>query len=500
MSWVISLPRVDLPHPDSPTRPTVSPGRMSKLTPSTAFTEAPTPAPKYFTTLTTRSSGSTAGVMRAAGATTVSVTGRPAYGGLHLGDRERAPTRMHTARRPGARIRDGACAHLRVRALHGHPARGVLRRGDLLDRRRFAEAALDAERAARVELAALRQVDEIRWKSLDGEQPMPATCIDARYRTQQRPRVGMLRPLEDLLGGSFLDDLARVHDEHALAQTRHNAEVVRDEDDRGAGLLVEVAEQLEDLCLHGHVERGGRLVSDQQVGLVGEPHGDHGALAHPATELVGEVVDTALGIRDAHLSEQIDAAGLDIVFGDLVVGVHRLVDLVADTQHWVHRAERILKDHRDVTSTDVAQLFLGELQQIASLEHDLAADHLARSLDQTEDRHGRDALAAAGLTDDAEGFARRHTEADASNRLDLPVVGEEVRAEVANLEDRIRHRRCRGSKASRRPSPRKLNASRVNESAIAGQSIMYGSKGSAAYPSEAIDPQEASGLGIPRPR
>src|SRR5690242_974232 len=29
-------PRVDLPHPDSPTRPRVSPGARSKLTPSTA--------------------------------------------------------------------------------------------------------------------------------------------------------------------------------------------------------------------------------------------------------------------------------------------------------------------------------------------------------------------------------------------------------------------------------------------------------------------------------
>jgi hypothetical protein len=31
-----ALPMVDLPEPDSPTRPSVSPGAMSKLTPSTA--------------------------------------------------------------------------------------------------------------------------------------------------------------------------------------------------------------------------------------------------------------------------------------------------------------------------------------------------------------------------------------------------------------------------------------------------------------------------------
>ena len=35
-----SLPTVDLPQPDSPTRHSVSPGLIAKLTPSTAFTIA----------------------------------------------------------------------------------------------------------------------------------------------------------------------------------------------------------------------------------------------------------------------------------------------------------------------------------------------------------------------------------------------------------------------------------------------------------------------------
>ena len=42
----------------------------------------------------------------------------------------------------------------------------------------------------------------------------------------------------------------------------------------------------EDLRLHGDVERGGRLVGDQQVGLVGERHRDHHALALPAGQLM----------------------------------------------------------------------------------------------------------------------------------------------------------------------------------------------------------------------
>ncbi len=37
-SWVTTRPRVDLPQPDSPTRPSVSPWMMSRVTPSTART------------------------------------------------------------------------------------------------------------------------------------------------------------------------------------------------------------------------------------------------------------------------------------------------------------------------------------------------------------------------------------------------------------------------------------------------------------------------------
>jgi hypothetical protein len=42
----------------------------------------------------------------------------------------------------------------------------------------------------------------------------------------------------------------------------------------------------QDLRLDGHVERGGRLVGDQQRRVAGQRHGDHHALAHAARQLV----------------------------------------------------------------------------------------------------------------------------------------------------------------------------------------------------------------------
>ncbi len=53
-------------------------------------------------------------------------------------------------------------------------------------------------------------------------------------------------------------------------------------------------DEAEDLRLRRHVERGGRLVGDQERRVVDERHRDHHALAHAARELVRVVVDPAL--------------------------------------------------------------------------------------------------------------------------------------------------------------------------------------------------------------
>ena len=79
-----------------------------------------------------------------------------------------------------------------------------------------------------------------------------------------------------------------------------------DEDDAHPELLAAAGEQIEDLGLDGHVERGGRLVGDEQLGLAGERHGDHHPLAHAARELVRVRVDARLGRGDADEVEHLD--------------------------------------------------------------------------------------------------------------------------------------------------------------------------------------------------
>jgi hypothetical protein len=69
---------------------------------------------------------------------------------------------------------------------------------------------------------------------------------------------------------------------------------------------LQLGDQLEDLLLHGDVERAGRLVGDQKLRLAGDRHGDHHPLLLAAGELVGIAVDLLRG--QAHLVQELENA------------------------------------------------------------------------------------------------------------------------------------------------------------------------------------------------
>ena len=85
---------------------------------------------------------------------------------------------------------------------------------------------------------------------------------------------------------TLFHNAAGVHYGNAIRNLRDDAEIVRDEKHRELQLAAQFCEQLEDLRLHGDVERGGRLVRDQDARICGERHGNHHALAKAARKLV----------------------------------------------------------------------------------------------------------------------------------------------------------------------------------------------------------------------
>ena len=114
----------------------------------------------------------------------------------------------------------------------------------------------------------------------------------------------MLRRGEDLLHRSLLDDLAAVHDADHVGDAADDAEIVGDEQQAHAEPGANFRQQRQDLRLHGDVERGGRLVRDQQIGLVGERHRDHDALTLAAGQLMRIAREPGFRLGNADLGQQ----------------------------------------------------------------------------------------------------------------------------------------------------------------------------------------------------
>ena len=125
--------------------------------------------------------------------------------------------------------------------------------------------------------------------------------FEPRAAGEQAFRVGVLGVGEDIEHRAVFDFFAAVHDEHVVGDFGDHAEVVRDEDDRHAAVVAELAEDFEDLGLDRDVERGGRLVGDEQLRVAREGHRDHDALLLAAGHLVRVGIDALLGFLGCRL-------------------------------------------------------------------------------------------------------------------------------------------------------------------------------------------------------
>jgi hypothetical protein len=113
-------------------------------------------------------------------------------------------------------------------------------------------------------------------------------------------------------------------------------------------------EQRDDLRLDRDIERGGRLVGDDELRVRGQGQRDHHALPHAAGELVRILVEATLGGRDAHLGKQLQSA-LPCGFGrELEVRRNRLNDLAPDGVERVQRGQRILEHGADLATANAA--------------------------------------------------------------------------------------------------------------------------------------------------
>jgi hypothetical protein len=250
----------------------------------------------------------------------------------------------------------------------------------------------------------------------------------------------VLRVGEDVAGGALLDDDAALHDGDTVGDLADDGEVVRDEEHGEAVRGLEAREEIEDLRLHGDVERGGGFVGDEQARAVDERHGDDDALALATRELVRVVVQPLLGVGESDFVEGFEDAGAEFAApGAWSVGEERFGDLAADGHDGVERGHGLLKDHGDGAAAMAAHGVFAQGEEIGGggfvVAPENAAGEVRGGRKKPQQGEAGRGFARAGFADEAEGFAGGDGEGDAVHGF----VRAEGDAEGFDAEQWVRH-------------------------------------------------------------
>ena len=209
-----------------------------------------------------------------------------------------------------------------------------------------------------------------------------------------------------------------------------------DQQNCGAALVAQALEFVEDLRLHGDIERGGGFVGDQDLRVEGSGDGDHDALAHAAGEFAGEGFGDARGVGQAHLSEGVEGQFARFaLFHGAVRGDH-LLHLVADGDDRIQPGDGVLEDHGNLVAADLLEFVAVELGDVAALiEHAPGGDAGGAGQD-AQDAEAERGFAGAAFADEGENLAAFEGQRGAAQGADRPFAGAVFDAEVFDAEDR----------------------------------------------------------------
>jgi hypothetical protein len=101
----------------------------------------------------------------------------------------------------------------------------------------------------------------------------------------------MQRRHDDVVGGTDFHDPAEIHHGDPVAEVLHDRDVVRDQHQREAELLLEVGQEVENLRLDRDIERTDGFVRDDQARIADQRARDADALALAAGEFVRVAVE-----------------------------------------------------------------------------------------------------------------------------------------------------------------------------------------------------------------
>src|SRR5881628_3696164 len=135
-----------------------------------------------------------------------------------------------------------------------------------------------------MEMTTRRGIGGVRYFALEDDPIGAKARIRYGNGRQEGLGIGMLRIREQFFGRRGLHDPADVHYRDPIADVLDDAQVVSDEEKGKPKSFLKFEEEVQDLCLDRHVERGDGFVRNDQTGIQGKCAGDADTLALSARE------------------------------------------------------------------------------------------------------------------------------------------------------------------------------------------------------------------------
>ncbi|MNN05520.1 hypothetical protein D3C81_1182850 [compost metagenome] len=202
-----------------------------------------------------------------------------------------------------------------------------------------------------------------------------AAAVD---RVEEVAHVVVGRILDDLLGRAHLDQLAAFHDADARTDAHGFLDVVGDEDDGAAVLLLQVQQDILHLAALERVEGGEGLVHDDHRGVDRQGAGQADALLHATGQLMGILVREA---GQADLLQHFHGAPLALLLA--LAGHFQAEGGVVQHAARGHQGEG-LEHHAHVATAQVDQLRLGQLGDVLAVDEHIAGGGFDQAVDQAD--------------------------------------------------------------------------------------------------------------------
>ena len=304
-------------------------------------------------------------------------------------------------------------------------------------RHRIALAHLEADVVDDLRLAGIVGADMVDGEDRDlGGDVRVDEIVAGDALGHQAAGIFLPRLLQDLPRIAELDHLAAPQHHDPVGDLGDDGEVVGDVERRRAMLADELAEGGETFDLGRHVERGGRFVEDEDVGLGDHRHRRHHPLKLSAGNLMGIARADRLGARQIELLEQADRLGLRLRPRQHAVPDRRLADLLHQRMGGIERGRRALGDIGDLRSAQRAPLVEADGADVGVAEDDVAADDMAVAARIAHRGEADRRLAGAGFADEADHLAapqlQRHV---VDQHRPVAGVGAHGDAHAADVED-----------------------------------------------------------------